>query len=148
LIPDYVWAPQKRNNIITCGKIRVHTSYLYTRKTKSTQKKMDLLTLTLYMILIDHPLLCCCCSVSKLTLILCNPIDYSIPGSSVLHYLLEFAHIYPLSWWCCLPSHPLLPSSSFAFSLSLNQGLFQGVGSSHQVDKSIRALTSALPMNI
>jgi len=94
LIPDYVWAPQKRNNIITCGKIRVHTSYLYTRKTKSTQKKMDLLTLTLYMILIDHPLLCCCCSVSKLTLILCNPIDYSIPGSSVLHYLLEFAQIH------------------------------------------------------
>ena len=58
---------------------------------------MDLLTLTLYMILIDHPLLCCC-SVSKLTLILCNPIDYSILSSSVLHYLLEFAYIYPLSW--------------------------------------------------
>lgn len=36
---DYVWAPQKRNNIITYGKIRVQTSYLYTGKTKSTKRK-------------------------------------------------------------------------------------------------------------
>ena len=30
-----------------------------------------------------------CCSVAKLCLILCDPMDYSIPGSSVLHYLLN-----------------------------------------------------------
>ena len=29
----------ERNYRITCGKIRVQTSYLYTRKTKSTKKK-------------------------------------------------------------------------------------------------------------
>ena len=27
--------------------------------------------------------LCCCCLVSQLCLTLCNPIDYSLPGSSV-----------------------------------------------------------------
>ena len=30
-------------------------------------------------------------SVTKLCLTLCDPMDYSTPGSSVLHYLLEFA---------------------------------------------------------
>ena len=35
-----------------------------------------------------------CCSVAKLCLTLCNPMDCSIPGSLVLHYLLEFAQIY------------------------------------------------------
>ena len=31
----------------------------------------------------------CCCSVSKLHLTLCNPMDYGKPGSPVLHYRLE-----------------------------------------------------------
>ena len=31
------------------------------------------------------------CSVAKLYLTLCDPMDYSMPESSVLHYLLEFA---------------------------------------------------------
>ena len=34
---------------------------------------------------------CCCCSAAKLCPALCNPMDGSMPGSSVLHYLLEFA---------------------------------------------------------
>ena len=37
---------------------------------------------------------CCYCSVTKLCLTLCKPTTYSTPGSSVLHYLLEFAHIH------------------------------------------------------
>ena len=50
---------------------------------------------------------------------LCDPLDCSISGSPVLHYLLEFAQIHvhwvgDASW----PSHPLLLSSPFAFSLS------------------------------
>ena len=57
-----------------------------------------------------------CCSVSKLCLTLCNSMDCSMPGSSVLQYFLEFAqgHIY----WVCddiqsfypLPPLLLLPS--------------------------------------
>ena len=39
-----------------------------------------------------------CCSVSQSCLALCNPMDCSTPGSSVLHYLPEFAHSCPLSW--------------------------------------------------
>ena len=41
--------------------------------------------------------LCWCCSVTKLCLTLCDPVDCSMPVSSVLHYLLEFAQIY-LHW--------------------------------------------------
>ena len=36
----------------------------------------------------------CCCSVTKLCLTLCNSIDYSMPGSPVVHYLLEFAQTH------------------------------------------------------
>ena len=34
----------------------------------------------------------CCCSVAKLCPVLCNPMDCSMPGFPVLHYLPEFAH--------------------------------------------------------
>ena len=57
----------------------------------------------------------------------------------------------PLSQWCHLTTHPLPPSSPFTFSLSQHQGLFQWVGSSHQVGgQSIGASASALvlPMKI
>ena len=36
----------------------------------------------------------CCCSVAKSCLTLCDPMDYSTPGFSVLHYFLEFAQIH------------------------------------------------------
>ena len=57
--------------------------------------------------------------------------DCSTPGSSVLHYLPEFAESH-VHW---TSSHPLPPSSPFAFNLSQHHGLFQWVGSSHQVPK-------------
>ena len=50
-----------------------------------------------------------CCSVAKSCLALCNPIDCSTPGFSVLHYILEFAQIH--AHWVSdpiYPSHPLL----------------------------------------
>ena len=37
---------------------------------------------------------CYCCSVAKSSLTLCNPMECSTPGSSVLHYLLEFAQTH------------------------------------------------------
>ena len=36
----------------------------------------------------------CCCSVAKSCPTLCNPMDCSMPGFPVLHYLLEFAQTY------------------------------------------------------
>ena len=58
-----------------------------------------------------------CCSVDKLCLTLCNPMDCSLPDSSDLHYLLEYAQIHVHSVGDAIqPSHPLPPSSLFAFS--------------------------------
>ena len=53
---------------------------------------------------------CCCCSLhSKSFPTLCNPVDCSIPGFPVLHYLQEFAqnHVHRVSD-VIQPSHPLL----------------------------------------
>ena len=77
----------------------------------------------------------CCCSVPKLCSTLCYPMDCSTPGSSVLHYLPEFAQTH-VNWvddaiyliLCCIPS-------PFAFNPSQHQGLFQWVGSSYQMVK-------------
>ena len=67
-----------------------------------------------------------CCSVAKSCLTFCNPIDCSIPGSPVHHYLPEFAQTH-VHWVidAIQPSHPLLPSSPPALSLFQRQGLFQ-----------------------
>ena len=49
-----------------------------------------------------------CCSVTKLCLTLWDSINYSIPGSSVLHYLPEFAQIH--AHWisdAIQPTYPL-----------------------------------------
>ena len=71
--------------------------------------------------------------VPQLCLTLCDPMDCSPPGSSVLHHLPEFAQIH-VHWVhdAMQPSHPLSPTSP-AFYLSQHQGLLQWVGSSSQV---------------
>ena len=78
----------------------------------------------------------CCCSVAKSCLTLCNPMDCSIPGSPVLHRLLELAQTH-VHWWgdAIQSSHPLPSPSPPAFNLSQNQGLFKSISSSHQVAK-------------
>ena len=65
-----------------------------------------------------------------------TPMDCSIPGSSVLHYLPEFAQSY-VHWVgdAIQPSYPLLPPFLPVLNLSQHQDLFQWVGSSHQVAK-------------
>ena len=64
----------------------------------------------------------------------CNPMDYSMSVSSVLHYLPESAQTH-IHWVddAAQPSYPLLPPSPFAFNFSQHQGLLQWVSSSHQV---------------
>ena len=49
---------------------------------------------------------CCCCSVAKSCLTLCNPMDCSRPGFPVLHDLPEFAQI--LSIEAVMPSNLLI----------------------------------------
>ena len=62
--------------------------------------------------------------------------DCTKTGTSDLHYFPEFAQIHVL--WASdgiEPSHPLSLPSPVAFNFSQNQGLFQWVGSSHQLVK-------------
>ena len=53
---------------------------------------------------------------------LCNPTDCSVPGLPVPHYFPEFAQVH-VHWTgdATQPSHPLPPSSPFAFNLSQHQ---------------------------
>jgi len=80
---------------------------------------------------------------------LCDPMDGNSPGFPVLHYLPEFAHLYPLGHWCYLTISSVAPFSfchqSFPASGSFPMSrLFASGG------QSIRALasTSVLLMNI
>ena len=96
---------------------------------------------------LDHIL--SCCSVAKSCPTLCNPLNCSIPGFPVLHYLPEFAqtHVHWVSD-AIQPSHPLSSPSPAALNLSQHQGLFKWVSSSHEVAKVlVSASASALPMN-
>ena len=82
----------------------------------------------------------CCCSVAKSCPTLGSPMNCSMPGFPVLHYLLEFAQIH--AHWvgdAVQPSHPLSPPSppDLVFSKSWLSKVF---GAS--------ASTSVLPMNI
>ena len=81
---------------------------------------------------------CCCFPVTQLCLTLCNSTDCSTPGFPVLHYLpaLTQTHVHWISD-AIQPSHPLSHPSPLAFNLSQHQGLFQWVGSSHQVVKDL-----------
>ena len=65
-----------------------------------------------------------------------DPMDCSMPGLSVPHYLSEFTqvHIYCISD-AIQPSHALTPSSPSAFHLSQHQGLFQCAVCLHQMTK-------------
>ena len=49
----------------------------------------------------------CCCSVIKLYLTFCDPMDCSTPGSPVLHYLPEFVQIH-VHWVSVMLSNHLL----------------------------------------
>jgi len=62
---------------------------------------------------------------TKSCLTLCDPMDYRMPGSSVLHYLPEFTHIH-VHWVddAIQPSYLLLlPSFAFHFSEYLESAL-------------------------
>ena len=94
---------------------------------------------------------CCCCSVTKSCLTLCNSMDCSMPGFPVLHCLPQLAQTYVL--WVSdtiQPSHPLSLPSPLVLNLSQHQGLFQWVCSLHQVAKVLELLLQHqfFPMNI
>ena len=87
----------------------------------------------MWVLLFPNP---CVVVAAQLYPTLCNPMDSTTPGLLVLHYLPEFAQIH-VHWVndAIQPSHPLLPPSPPALNLSQHHGLFQWVGSLHQVAK-------------
>ena len=63
------------------------------------------------------PVFLCCCSVDKLCLTLCDPMDCSLPGFPVLHYLPSLLRLMSIES-VMPPNHlilccPLLPPSMF-----------------------------------
>ena len=76
----------------------------------------------------------CCCSVAQSCPTLFNPMDWGMLGFPVLHHLPEPAqtHVHWVSD-AIQASHPLWSLSPPALNISQHQGLFQWVGSSHQV---------------
>ena len=78
-------------------------------------------------------------SVTQLYLTLCDPMDYSTLGLPVHHQFLEFTQT-DVHWVsdAIQPSHPLSSPYPPAFNLSQHQGLFQWVGSLHQVARGLK----------
>ena len=77
---------------------------------------------------------CFYCSVAKLCLTLRDLMDCSMSGFPVLHHLLEFAQTrVHLVNDAIQSSHLLSSPSPPALNLSQHQGLFEWVGSLHQV---------------
>ena len=65
---------------------------------------------------------CFCCSVTQLCPTLCNPMDCSMPGLSVFHYLPEFAQFPP-------NSSVLMYRINFVYFLPTVIHSFQGISS-------------------
>ena len=89
---------------------------------------------------------CCFCSVAQPCLTLCDPMDCTMPGFSVLHYFPEFAQTH-VHWVgdAIQSTNPLL--SLFSASRSQHQGLFQWVGPSHQAAIVQSFISSISPSN-
>ena len=87
--------------------------------------------------------------VAKSCSTLRNPMDCSMPGFPILHYLPEFAWTH-VRWVsdAIQSSQPLLPPSPSALNLFQHQGLFQWVSSLALGGQSIGASASVLPMTV
>ena len=104
----------------------LHTSQLVTLGFFTFSPLIDLITKEIFAYIT-----CCmqvsvsCCSVAQLCLTLCNPMDWSMLGFSVLHHLPELAetHVHWVSD-AIQPSHPLSSPSPLAFNIFQHQGFF------------------------
>ena len=105
----------------------------------------------------SHNIVCqlccfCCCSVSQLCPTLCNPMDCSMPGFSVPHYLPEFTQTH-VHWFgdAIQPTHPvslfLLLSSVFPSIRVFSKELTLASGG-QSIGVSASASASVLPMII
>ena len=75
----------------------------------------------------------CCCSVTKLCPTLCDPIDCSPPGSSILHYLQEYVQIH-VHWVSGAINHLILCHPLFLLpSVFPSIRVFSSESALHQV---------------
>ena len=88
-------------------------------------------------------------SVTQLCLTLCDPKDCSTPGSSVLHYIPQFAQIH-VHWVSDIiqSSHPLSPPFSSCLQSFPASGSFPMSQFFTSGGQSIGASASVLPINI
>ena len=65
----------------------------------------------------------CCCSVTQSCPALCDPMDFSIPGFPILHYLPEFAqtHVHWVYWVDDTISSPVAP---FSFKYKIEKKIY------------------------
>ena len=103
----------------------INTRKLFVSVQDLVRERSCLIHVAIWFVVVVHLLSC---------VWLCDPMDCSMPGFPVLHYLLEFSqtHVHGVDD-AIQPSYPLLPPSTTALNLSRHQGLFQWVGSSPQV---------------
>ena len=86
-------------------------------------------------------------SVAQSCPTLCDPMDCSMPVFLVHHQLPEPTQIHVHVSDAIQPSHSLSSPSPPVFNLSQHQGLFQWVGSSHQVAKVLEFQWLAYPFS-
>ena len=91
-----------------------------------------------------------CCLVGQSCLTICNPIEFSIPGLSVLNYVPVCSNSCLLSTWCHPTiSSPVIPLSSCLQSFPTSESfpvshLFTSGGQNNEAS----ALASVLPVDI
>ena len=95
------------------------------------------ITLRVYVLIVAF----CCCSVAKLCLTHCNPVDCRTPGSSEPGICSVWC---PLSRWC----HPTILWSATCFPFCLQSFPASQFFASGDQSIGISALASVLPMNI
>ena len=116
-MPEIYWWTGQMKSLAWCRYLSVLLILCPTHQTSSPlciQQLTSVVCITWAL----HPLApsincSCCCSVAKSCLTLCDPMDCSTPGSSVLHCLLEFAQIH-VHW-----VSDAIPSSAAPFSFCL-----------------------------
>ena len=90
----------------------------------------------------------CCCSVAKSCLAVCNPMDWSTPGFSVLHYFLESPQTRPLNQWCYLTISSSAARFCFCLQSFPTPRTFPACWLLKSGGQSIGALTSATVLSV
>ena len=110
-------------------------SHKFLQITLCTESKCISNTFYIYSFFFNFCIFCCCCSVAKSCLTLCDSMDCNDSGFSVPHHLPKFAQVHVHCISDALHPSPLMPSTPSALNLFYHQRLFQWVSCLHQMIK-------------